>query len=87
MVPLRQASKLADGQKRADLKHVMHPGTPSASQLELADRAEFPEENARFDDFEVPSGGEGGVQMQTGGPGLDRQGDDLRSADSINQGR
>ena len=43
--------QLAEGQKRADLKHFMQSGPPSASQLELADSAEFPEENARFDDF------------------------------------
>ena len=51
--------QLADGQERADLKHFMHPGTPSASQLELADSAKFPEQNTRFDDLGAPFGGEG----------------------------
>src|SRR5205809_203310 len=42
--PFRHAMQLAEGQKRCDVKHLMHLATPSASQLQLAERVIFLEE-------------------------------------------
>ena len=45
--------------KKRGCKASSRRTTPSASQLELAERVKFPEKNAWFGYFEVPFGGEG----------------------------
>jgi hypothetical protein len=40
--------RLAEGQKRREVKHFMHLATPSARQLQLAERVIFPEEKWEF---------------------------------------
>ena len=55
----RQVRRLAECQKSAEVKQRFQAATPSARQLQLAERLEFPERNEEFASIRMPFGGRG----------------------------
>jgi hypothetical protein len=49
----RQTRELAEGQKSATVKHILHPTTPLRQPRELAEWVEFLEKYAHFDDLQA----------------------------------
>jgi hypothetical protein len=68
--PFRQAKGLAEGQKSANVKRILHCATPLRPPIEMAEGVEFLEKNPSFDRFgrylaERGAGGRQGTRWHT----------------------